>query len=133
MEKQRITKTIPIKHIGDLYLDRAEFSPEEFGAINESIQSIVRTMAETRYPDASDFTVAVEFQGETCTERDSTPGYIEISLEYDRYETDEEFEERKAEDEEAERRARELDECAKRLRIAEAKKLLEDEGWVVAR
>jgi len=133
MDKQRITKTIPIKYIGDLYLDRVEFSPEEFDAINENIQSIVRTMRETRYPDASDFIVAVEFQEETCTERDSMPGYMEISLEYDRYETDDEFEERKAEAEEAERSARELDECAKMLRIAEAKKLLEDEGWVVAR
>ena len=58
---------------------------------------------------------------------------MDIDLYFERLETDVEFEKRKKDAEESERNAAAMLEADKQNRIAEAKKLLEENGYVVAR
>ena len=131
MEKRLKTDYVNIEFYNNL-CSEAEIPIRDFGKLTAKIME-ERENTLLKFPDAYNFRVSITFREERCYEYQCDAGWMDIALYFDRLETDKEFEKRTKETEESEHRAAALLEADKQNRISEAKKLLEENGYVVAR
>ena len=116
MEKQIKTESKLIRVYKDLWCDEVDISPREFGQILEEVKFKIVDITKD-FPGAKNFSVNVSYNESHRSDRCDEPGFLAIKLCYNRMETDEEFEQRKAETDKVKQKASKLLEAEKENRI----------------
>lgn len=132
MEKKRKSDSVSLELFEDLWSGDVEVPFEDFVSTSVRVEKIKEEVLSS-YPDADNFKVVFSFKEAVNYERYVDFGWLKVELVFDRTETDDEFEERKRLAMDGERGGGVLLEADRQNRIAEAKRLLEENGYVVVR